>query len=59
MSIASLQRKRHRTEQARQVLQAAYERFTEGFETADLKRAKHLLDELGGARRTADRPSVS
>jgi predicted ATPase/DNA-binding winged helix-turn-helix (wHTH) protein len=59
MSIASLQRKRHRTEQARQVLQAAYERFTEGFETADLKRAKQLLDELGGARRTADRPSVS
>jgi hypothetical protein len=59
MSIASLQRKRHRTEQARQVLQAAYECFTEGFETADLKRAKQLLDELGGARRTADRPSVS
>jgi predicted ATPase/DNA-binding winged helix-turn-helix (wHTH) protein len=53
MSIASLQRKQRRTEQARQVLHAAYARFTEGFETADLKRAKELLDELGGTRQRA------
>jgi predicted ATPase len=32
--------------QAREVLQPVYDWFTEGFETADLKDAKALLDRL-------------
>jgi predicted ATPase len=35
--------------EARDLLGATYARFTEGFETGDLKQAKQLLDELGGA----------
>jgi len=34
--------------QARAMFAAIYNRFTEGFDTADLKDAKALLDELGG-----------
>jgi predicted ATPase/DNA-binding winged helix-turn-helix (wHTH) protein len=48
-SIARLKRKQGRTEEARGLLLPAYARFTEGFDTADLKRALLLLDELGGA----------
>ena len=33
-------------EQARQTLALVYDRFTEGFETADLKLARALLEEL-------------
>jgi hypothetical protein len=32
------------------LLQSVYNRFTEGFETADLKAAKILLDALQGLR---------
>jgi predicted ATPase len=33
-------------EQGRALLQPVYDRFTEGFDTADLRRAKALLDTL-------------
>ena len=36
--------------EARQVLAEIYNWFTEGFDTADLKEAKGLLDELGSER---------
>jgi predicted ATPase/DNA-binding winged helix-turn-helix (wHTH) protein len=40
---------RHRRAEAIACLQPVYERFTEGFGTADLVAAKRLLDELGDA----------
>jgi predicted ATPase len=46
ISIARLKRKQDRREDARELLEAAYARFTEGFATDDLKRAKQLLEEL-------------
>lgn len=49
MSLAGLMRQQGRTAEARDLLGTAYGRFTEGFDTADLKRAKQLLDEFGGA----------
>jgi hypothetical protein len=36
---------------ARDLLASIYDRFTEGFGTADLITAKQLLDELGDAGR--------
>jgi hypothetical protein len=36
-----------RREEARTMLAEIYHWFTEGFDTADLKDAKELLDELG------------
>jgi predicted ATPase len=55
ISIAHLKRKQGQREAARELLGAAHARFTEGFETADLKQAKQLLDELAkpSSRRTA------
>jgi class 3 adenylate cyclase/predicted ATPase len=48
-SLAQLRRDQgHRTE-ARDILLPVYGWFTEGFDTPDLKEAKALLDELGGA----------
>ncbi|HZY59932.1 MAG TPA: hypothetical protein VFE56_09225, partial [Candidatus Binataceae bacterium] len=47
-SLARLLRKQGRTDEARQALAPVYNWFTEGFDTADLKDAKALLDELGG-----------
>jgi predicted ATPase len=35
-----------RSDEARQLLAPVYDRFTEGFETPDLRSAKALLDEL-------------
>jgi predicted ATPase len=46
LRLSTLWREDGRTEDARQLLRAAYERFTEGFETADLRDARALLDEL-------------
>jgi predicted ATPase len=37
-----------RHHEARDILAPAYARFTEGFESSDLKAAKALLDELAG-----------
>ena len=45
-SLAALLRDTNRREQARAMLAEVYSWFTEGFDTADLKDAKALLDEL-------------
>jgi hypothetical protein len=50
ISIALLKREQGQTEKGREVLLAAYARFTEELDTADLKRARRLLDELGSPR---------
>jgi predicted ATPase len=46
MSLARLWRDQARTDDARDLLAPVYDWFTEGFDTADLKEAKALLDEL-------------
>ena len=48
-SLARLWGEQGRRVQARDLLAPVYGWFTEGFDTADLKEAKALLDELGGA----------
>ncbi len=45
-SLASLLRKQGKIDEAREVLAPVYNWFSEGFDTADLKDAKGLLDEL-------------
>jgi predicted ATPase len=45
-SLARLRHDQGRTVEARNLLQSVYDRFSEGFETADLKRAKAHLDAL-------------
>jgi predicted ATPase len=45
-SLARLLRNTNRRNEARAMLAAIYNWFTEGFDTADLKDAKTLLDEL-------------
>ena len=47
-SLARLLAKQGKREEAREMLADVYNWFTEGFETADLKDAKALLDELNG-----------
>ena len=47
-SLARLLAKQGRRDEARAMLADIYGWFTEGFDTADLKDAKALLDELGG-----------
>ena len=46
MSMARLWRDQGRRDEARELLAAVYGRFTEGFDTLDLKQAKALLDEM-------------
>ena len=48
-SLARLRRDQGRRAEARDLLAPIYGWFTEGFDTPDLKEAKALLDELGGA----------
>jgi tetratricopeptide (TPR) repeat protein len=48
MSLAKLWHQNGKTAEARELLSAVYNRFTEGFETADLKTACALMDELRG-----------
>jgi predicted ATPase len=43
---ARLWRDQGKRQQARDLLAPVYGRFTEGFDTADLKEAKALVDEL-------------
>ncbi|HEY4470054.1 MAG TPA: hypothetical protein VGN21_02715, partial [Stellaceae bacterium] len=53
-SLARLLRDQSRAADASALLQPVYDRFTEGFETADLKAAKALINSLplrAGARR--------
>jgi predicted ATPase len=45
-SLAQLWRNQGRSADATAILQPVYDRFTEGFTTADLKAAKALLDDL-------------
>ena len=45
-SLARLWRNQARSSEARELLAPVYDRFTEGFDTADLKAAKALLDDL-------------
>jgi DNA-binding winged helix-turn-helix (wHTH) protein/predicted ATPase len=46
MSLARLYQKQSKQQQARGLLAQIYDRFTEGFDTVDLREAKTLLDEL-------------
>jgi predicted ATPase len=46
MSLARLVRDAGRRDEARTMLAEVYNWFTEGFDTADVKEAKALLDEL-------------
>jgi predicted ATPase len=48
-SLARLRRDQGRHAEARDLLAPVYGWFTEGFDTLDLREAKVLLDELGGA----------
>src|SRR6516162_1023068 len=48
-SLARLRRDQGRRAEARDLLAPVYGWFTEGFDTPDLKEAKALIDELGGA----------
>ena len=48
MSLARLLAKQRHRNEARAMLADIYNWFTEGFDTADLKDAKALLDELVG-----------
>jgi hypothetical protein len=50
-SLARLLRGEGRSAEAGALLQPVYDRFTEGFDTADLIAAKRLLDELGNSGR--------
>jgi predicted ATPase len=50
-SLARLWHEQNRTRAAREILAPVYDRFTEGFETADLRAAKLLLDGLRPLRR--------
>jgi tetratricopeptide (TPR) repeat protein len=53
MSLARLLRDSPRHKEACAMLAEIYDWFTEGFDTADLKDAKALLDELSGSPRTS------
>jgi len=46
MSLSRLWQRQGKTAEARQMLAEIYGWFTEGFDTADLKAAKTLLEEL-------------
>ena len=46
VSLARLWQQREKRHEARELLSPLYNWFTEGFETADLKEAKALIDEL-------------
>jgi predicted ATPase len=48
-SLARLLRDTNRRDEARAMLAEIYNWFTEGFDTADLKDAKALLDELNNS----------
>jgi len=46
MSLSRLWQQQDKREEARKMLAEIYSWFTEGFDTADLKEAKALLEEL-------------
>ena len=47
LTLARLQARQGRSKAAHQLLSSVYGRFTEGFETGDLRAAKRLLEEFG------------
>lgn len=49
MNLARLYQDQSKRAEAHELLERIYSSFTEGFETADLREAKALLDELSGA----------
>ena len=49
VSLARLLADQGRRDEARELLAPIYGRFSEGFDTPDLREAKALLDGLGGA----------
>jgi predicted ATPase len=49
LSLARLLRGQGRSADAMGILQPVYDRFTEGFATADLEQAKNLLEQLAFA----------
>jgi class 3 adenylate cyclase/predicted ATPase len=55
MSLGRLWQRRGEQNAAHRLLAEVYGWFTEGFDTADLRAAKTLLEELGGESRRADR----
>jgi predicted ATPase/DNA-binding winged helix-turn-helix (wHTH) protein len=57
MSLARLERTKGRAEQGRRILQGVYDRFTEGVDDRDRKRAEDLLRELGQTSRRRSRSS--
>jgi predicted ATPase len=46
LSLARLRTRQDRPDEARQILAPVYDRFTEGFETADLRAARAMLESL-------------
>ena len=48
MSVARLYQNQGKQKQARVLLAEIYDRFTEGFDTVDLREAKAMLDKLSG-----------
>nr|WP_277403030.1 winged helix-turn-helix domain-containing protein [Burkholderia sp. Ac-20365] len=50
-SLARLKHRQHKTEQAKSVLAAVYDKFTEGFAIADLKETRALLESFHAACR--------
>jgi adenylate cyclase len=55
-SLARLLMRKGRRGKARQALSGIYEWFTEGFDTADLRAAQGLLDDLNGGLRAPPKP---
>jgi hypothetical protein len=56
MSLARLRHEQGRTREAHGLLASVHARFTEGFETTDLRRAKALLDAMTVIRREVAAP---
>jgi predicted ATPase len=52
-SLARLWHQQHRTREAHDLLVSVYSRFTEGFETIDLVKARTLLEDMAAIRRNA------
>jgi len=48
--VASLCTVQGKPQQARELLAPVYDRFTEGFDMRDIKKAKALLDEVASCR---------
>ena len=48
MSLSRLWERQGRRQAAHHILRELYDRFTEGFDTADLRDARQLLAELAG-----------